>query len=720
MSSANPSAAASHDEPIVRHMGGSLFEVTLSRQNRHELFSEAIEQLSGNQEEAEIIMSNLQSWSPNLAESFHIRTPSLILDTPFRLICESDLGHVPFDSERVFRQYIAISYCWRHKDYAWPPDGSRPHEPWPFSKSFVEAILTQRGVITDEPGARNINYRREGIWVDQMCINQDDETENQQFIAMMDTIYKRCRKLLILLEDVTLTPDETRVLAKCDFHMLKDTVSWTPEEGDVPYLAAVCDKIESSRWWSRSWCWHELEINEQWSVLRHHIAHAALFIANTSTGGTFSVKYLTLMLLRSTPAVQAVATGPDRQRTGMERLRRDLRWTILDNKTSPYTDPGARGYGAVRSSFMARYYVISLCDITVPSDLISIVINLSRLAVYFTGRLHTSDEVFFVAAALSLAAGEKSPLYLMKQRILRINGRDSWLSRPLSDYDTNIPKFALGSIENIHEIKAEYIKLDLFFFETPIETMTTEDVAATYHILPETPIRTRPPQYRIQVRPEESTYGDELLDRPRRLFLAAACKNGLAYVCRLLGALERDVVQPSLNQRLFEPFTADESLRPAAQRLCDSLIPDSPSRESESAEETLLLFLTFLTDSRPMARLVISALSTRIRCNFRGDFAVVSGRILRDDIPGLDATKWRLAVPRDVADSPCAVSRVWILQPLEDSDTFRNDAGLWESTGGRWRLVGKALLLGEPQLVAGENAESKRVLTLRTRQVVTG
>jgi hypothetical protein len=170
------------DGPLVRSLGEAVFEVTLSQQNRINFFQDYVQTLNDSREEAELALRNLQTWSPKLAEHFQIRDPDGVLNTPFRLICESDLGYVPFDAEKVIRQFLAVSYCWHDNDPSWLPEGSQPHAPWPFSKPFVEAVLAERGVHTDDP-QRNENFRREAIWIDQMCIRQGDEVEKQQCIA---------------------------------------------------------------------------------------------------------------------------------------------------------------------------------------------------------------------------------------------------------------------------------------------------------------------------------------------------------------------------------------------------------------------------------------------------------------------------------------------------------------------------------------------------------
>lgn len=71
----------------------------------------------------------------------------------------------------------------------------------------------------------------------------------------MDTIYDTCRKLLILLEDVTLTHDEVVVLEKYEdlqYEAWAEVASIIKDVG-LLHLSSICQKVENSRWWSRSW-----------------------------------------------------------------------------------------------------------------------------------------------------------------------------------------------------------------------------------------------------------------------------------------------------------------------------------------------------------------------------------------------------------------------------------------------------------------------------------
>ena len=69
-------------------------------------------------------------------------------------------------------------------------------------------------------------------------------------------------------------------------------------------------------------------------------------------------------------------------------------------------------------------------------------------------------------------------------------------------------------------------------------------------------------------------------------------------------------------------------------------------------------------------------------------------------------------VPTDLLDATCIPLRVWILRP-----------GKGEQGEGKWRIVGKALLLGESESMREVGVSRKRkdaIFTLRERTVICG
>ncbi|RYC57532.1 hypothetical protein CHU98_g8677 [Xylaria longipes] len=255
IASKKATSSSEKDAPVVRPIRDYLFEVTISRKNRVSLLSNAVQRLDNNSEEAELIRRNLEAWPPPVASFFNRRTPELVYNVPFRLVFESDRGFVSLVDKRPVRQYLAVSYCWRPEgtsDEAWLGPGLPSHKPWPISRSFVDAILAQRGIHTEDKSVRDVHFQREGIWFDLMRIRQENPEE--KIIARLDIIYTRCRKLLIVLEHVVLDHDEVQHFQRFGPYfppINQDRKIWEPLQTEVPHIISLVYKIEESRWRSR-------------------------------------------------------------------------------------------------------------------------------------------------------------------------------------------------------------------------------------------------------------------------------------------------------------------------------------------------------------------------------------------------------------------------------------------------------------------------------------
>ncbi|KAF2964090.1 hypothetical protein GQX73_g9464 [Xylaria multiplex] len=735
MASLNPE----EDAPLVHRIDDNLYRVTVSRKNRVDLFSDAVKRLHANREEASLILRNLQAWSPESAALIGRRTPDLIYNVPFRLVCESDTGGVPFDEEFVLRQYLAVSYCWRtgdDSDDVWLGRKLPVHEPWPISRPFVDAILAQRGVHTPDPDCRNVNFRREGIWIDQMCIQQNDPEEKSRSIAMMDIIYKRCRKLLIVLEDVVLDPDEIRVFERYEPYLLRtshDQEAWKPLPDELSHISRIANKIEKSRWWTRSWCWHEFEINEPWSDLRAHpYAHGALMIVANSEGGTYALKFGAFFDIRSSIDLYPDGNSP-------EQSRRLFRWLLMADKFSPYLDPTDRGYGAKRSSIMARFNAASLCQCSHLEDLVSITMNVSGLALFSSGPLTLKSkteklggvdpsDALFLISALCLAAGEKTPLSSMSGEMLRLgdnNGKTSWLSNEITRPDPNVRRFSIGGVKYIHELSPYHISLDLVFFETPIVNTSDKELQLSYKFLAESPIKSAQVEYKQEYRDKyENLWAwsegrDEGLDTSRRNLFIHACQNGLEYICHLWEAIEKQFLETSFGDRLAEPFAVNTSHRNTAKNLLEHMAPG----DSGNAKylDVLVRFISFIKD--PRSSRIMSPWMSRIRCNNDTGAAIIHSPTMCQGFPFI-SRRVRLAMPRDLLDMPWDSNRVWILEPCEipGGEDLKNHAGLPESHDGTWKIVGKAQCLGDVVIPPSESDEhnTPQSMSLRTVTCVGG
>ena len=97
-------------------------------------------------------------------------------------------------------------------------------------------------------------YDRLLFWVDHACINQEDEAEKAQQVAVMDRIYTQARMTIVLLEDIELTTEEFSTLNRM-------TMPKSSEERKR--LLTLTRRIMSARWFERAWCSQEM-------ILRHH------------------------------------------------------------------------------------------------------------------------------------------------------------------------------------------------------------------------------------------------------------------------------------------------------------------------------------------------------------------------------------------------------------------------------------------------------------------
>jgi len=116
--------------------------------------------------------------------------------------------------------------------------------------------------------------KSEGVWVDQLCINQDNEAEKQITVNSMDIIYKCARAVVILLDDVEITENEQDALRAYirEYEAAGETHDGfrNPHyDDDPPYITtnilmrAVYEKILQARWFSRAWCMHEARLGKR-------------------------------------------------------------------------------------------------------------------------------------------------------------------------------------------------------------------------------------------------------------------------------------------------------------------------------------------------------------------------------------------------------------------------------------------------------------------------
>lgn len=270
--------------------------VELSEENKASLLS------SHNRTELELgearrILGELRSWNSSLAEQFVVKDAIPFSNCPLRMIVASDTGIRP----KKIDSYIVLSYAWRPpKDqgngkkhsidpYHWIPlsEVYRPPrglEEIPLCKRLWDFLLDMR------------ESEEEGIWIDQVCIDQENDIEKAAAIACMDSLYGSARLVFIALEDVRLTNEEACTLSAA-FAKISADPSWNVPVNIARTLFNILRKILNARLFSRAWCFHEFHTSSQKIVALHYEAsqsqHSSDVIGLVNLGDfQFSLPYL--------------------------------------------------------------------------------------------------------------------------------------------------------------------------------------------------------------------------------------------------------------------------------------------------------------------------------------------------------------------------------------------------------------------------------------------
>ena len=109
----------------------------------------------------------------------------------------------------------------------------------------------------------------EGVWIDQICIDQDSDREKTVSMSAMDMVYRSARLVVVALDDIELESHEGKLLQN---HMdeYARMIHVSPRQRfrrkQPPYLDTheelygVVRKLLRSSWFRRAWCRHEMRL----------------------------------------------------------------------------------------------------------------------------------------------------------------------------------------------------------------------------------------------------------------------------------------------------------------------------------------------------------------------------------------------------------------------------------------------------------------------------
>jgi len=194
-----------------------------------------------------------------------LRTPDITIDEMTKdLHRQRTLYLSGRDDNPDERNYLAVSYCWQSFNKIDKGSGSLTYDILSRGKmraSRAPKIVLDRAVSFAI--ARAIPY----IWIDQECIEQDDPSEKEIMIQVMDQIFSSCKYSIGLL-DTSIESQEaldefSRLLSRIrDQSMPKDlryNTSWydSTEPQSLIEIYDLLQNIAADSWFARNWTFQE-------------------------------------------------------------------------------------------------------------------------------------------------------------------------------------------------------------------------------------------------------------------------------------------------------------------------------------------------------------------------------------------------------------------------------------------------------------------------------
>jgi hypothetical protein len=725
--------ATKHDEyaqtqntSVLASLGHRL--VTLSKPNIEHLLSTANALSQSHQSEATAILSRLKELNPAIAKQFQPKQDPLSL-LSLRLISTQ------VSACRAVSSFLAVSYCWHSPDW-FVASAAKPIVPgWKLSRPMLDALM---GFRTSE---------EEGVWLDQLCIDQGNETDKKIHIGAMDMIYRSSRRLVILLEDIQLSQAEEcaglryasvyeescrevreRNLegqAKEDFvdRMFPRQEEKLRDEGKGHILSAVKSfalKLLGARWFSRAWCAHES------CMAPYSPPNNPLLLCYGHLGQVMSfefrfIHHLTLHFYCSLPQEGPQITDLDFRHLMNDPDPTSLRqhfWRIhrLSAMKSPDLSPMQRLVNVLSSRCSRK------------GDLISIALNTSSIPLYYDGDVTTVEDVVWIFSSLVLATGDVVPLIVegSKLRITEGNKKKtlSWAIYPhqgILDESSPIMDPSL-----VTRVTRDYIELDLLIFKSLPSTPSAESLELSFRFITQHNLTALAREFLLVADQEvratleivkydpgnNNSDSSGLFTRFHKYWLAHAIDCGLEWILRLPEVLRKGTDQTwyygtmgiGSNARLTEAASSLLSHFSGKKEEGDPI-------PTANRLATVVRFFTCLLDPR----LALLNMTPRCLPAGPGDFAITAPVSCRSYI----------AVPVAIAHLPLWQKRAWIVEPFDPIPKTKNSITTY-CFGNVFRRA-RSPSDNEPEIFTSDEADMRELpdkkrtaWRLRRRQIILG
>ncbi|XP_014553286.1 hypothetical protein COCVIDRAFT_108143 [Bipolaris victoriae FI3] len=636
--------------------------------------------------DAATLLSDLSRLAPSVVKEF-IPKEHCESNFAFRLI--NDIG---FHGEEG--GYIALSYCRKHAASTTPrkvltPVGDLPFGwlkeieqfPLPTTSALFQAVVRERGV-------------GEGLWYDQVCIEQDDEVEKNAAIGVIDNVYKNARAVIVVLDDIVVSPDEERFLRYYveQYNYSQVPLDQQPNSGlHPPFMQqyemfnTLVQRILSSEWFDRAWCAHEMRMGQSHVFLVPCLRH---YEDEVQTVVRFTGAFFTHLLSLAIEVIHFTPNLSPKLRSLLDFFQQQD--AFIKGDLSVLRTPDSQHCPTSREtcsiSMVADIFRMKAGGnprlpeyqrrLDANRDKTSIALNASGLPLALAppnpfSRPNLEDECLRSLLLVGIAARDPVALCTIGTPLQLHDGSTSWLCRPTSlDVSSSrvpphFPRHA-SQLVQATDGRAEYAQLDLIFLDLPHRTQPSASFPS--HVARARMLIDICVQYQI---PGSGLWGfSQAPNHPRtpalrNIFiqtLACVFQCGPQWVVDVISSLQES------NAPRMEPYTIEVLLNPHLILQNYILLA-----EGQAAMTALVHFLSTLIASgipwpsgaseRTHGPLIISAPSSSAPYDYAGPPTQGSKAIIF--APFEHSKTLLIAVPKAVQGSEySALARGWILTSM--------------------------------------------------------
>lgn len=646
----------------------SVFLLALNEENKQHLLWDRMSHSGGAKVLADSVLSKLDQWNPDIARLFEPKQEPFAL-AQLRMLIAYERSRTVIQPPTSVSSFVALSYTWRSDEWKaiaepYLPLGTDRHVP--ICKQMWDFLLNLRE--SDD----------EGIWIDQVCLDQHDRIEKTSAVASMDSLYASARLVFVALEDVKLTHEESKRLSVA-ISLASADARWQPGDSEARHLLIIMKKIFSARWFSRAWCFHEHHMSRQKiiAVLCEGEKEGMEHVIGVANLGDFAFRlsYLNNAIV----SVEFPAL--------MQQMLRFL---------------GGQGYAYSNVIGNAMTFGSKFVR-----DKVTITLNICRLAIAVraTAAELNTNEATLDLLMLALAAGDTTTLTTRGKKITLDAPRPSlsWLQWP-SETSWSM-KSETPLRRGIHKASSAELNLDLLMLDAAYIVHPSEGSFTSARAFWKSP----PARHLRLVYGLQGFDGDE--DDATISTLACAIHCGLSWMQRPWHTAERELLD-EVRQNL-DAVTG-------VQVECLELlfgVHDAKIEESRTAFERLLVILSYgrywdmrtcfiddhgrglaICDLEMHQDKYCAPIPSEHRLYVNAAYPEANAKYTE-----FDQATTRLAVATVLADEEYMLSdRLWLAQHVPDE---RDDC---------WRVVEKVCLLGCPSLIAGKSgiglARSQRIV----------